>query len=307
MPVITSPEWSGSETGGRRYAPFTVNVERLKPWHTLTGRMHFFLDHDWMRDLGEALPIYRPPLDMHRLFGEPELGPDGAKQVVVRYLTPHSKWSIHSEYQDNLFMLSLSRGGPTVWMSPADAGSDRGRRTTTGWSVTTPTACWWAGRSCRHRMPTGVVFVHHAQERTIDVPKSETHRPPRRHPQLGHPAAGQTHPPDRRLRAAVLRVQLSRPHRQPARHGGHHPPTLAGGACDADARHGSDGHGDEPGQVHRVPHLLGHLQAGLDEPVRHRVRLVQQRGDPARAGLSRGSTRTRRSGRAAGCSTAAAG
>ena len=24
-----------------------------------------------------------------------------------------------------------------------------------------------------HRMPTGVVFVHHAQERTIDVPKSE--------------------------------------------------------------------------------------------------------------------------------------
>ncbi|HEU4545659.1 MAG TPA: nitrate reductase subunit alpha, partial [Microlunatus sp.] len=80
VPVITSPEWSGSETGGRRYAPFTVNVERLKPWHTRTGRMHFFLDHDWMRDLGEALPLYRPPLDMHRLFGEPELGPDGAKQ-----------------------------------------------------------------------------------------------------------------------------------------------------------------------------------------------------------------------------------
>ena len=34
VPVVTSPEWSGSETGGRRYAPFTVNVERLKPWHT---------------------------------------------------------------------------------------------------------------------------------------------------------------------------------------------------------------------------------------------------------------------------------
>ena len=75
VPVITSPEWSGSETGGRRYAPFTINVERLKPWHTLTGRMHFFLDHDWMRDLGEALPIYRPPLDMHRLFGEPQARP----------------------------------------------------------------------------------------------------------------------------------------------------------------------------------------------------------------------------------------
>ena len=39
----------------------------------------------------------------------------------MRYLTPHSKWSIHSEYQDNLFMLTLSRGGPTIWMSDADA------------------------------------------------------------------------------------------------------------------------------------------------------------------------------------------
>ena len=53
VPVITSPEWSGSETGGRRYSPFTINVERLKPWHTLTGRQHFFLDHDWMTELGE--------------------------------------------------------------------------------------------------------------------------------------------------------------------------------------------------------------------------------------------------------------
>ena len=123
MPVITSPEWSGSETGGRRYAPFTVNIERLKPFHTLTGRMHFYLDHDWMLDMGEGLPIYRPPLDMHRLFGEPKLGPDGSKQITVRYLTPHSKWSIHSEYQDNLLMLSLSRGGVGVWMSPQDAAA----------------------------------------------------------------------------------------------------------------------------------------------------------------------------------------
>ena len=80
VPVITSPEWSGSETGGRRYAPFTVNVERGKPWHTLTGRMHFFLDHDWMHEFGESLPIYRPPLDMQGLFGEPTARrPDGAE------------------------------------------------------------------------------------------------------------------------------------------------------------------------------------------------------------------------------------
>ncbi|MBD7956142.1 nitrate reductase subunit alpha [Microbacterium sp. Sa4CUA7] len=172
VPVITSPEWSGSETGGRRYAPFTVNIERLKPFHTLTGRMHFYLDHDWMRDLGEAMPIYRPPLDMHRLFGEPTLGPDGSAQVVVRYLTPHNKWSIHSEYQDNLFMLSLGRGGPTVWMAPGDAGgigvADN------DWVECVNSNGVFVGRAIvSHRMPEGVVYVHHAQERTIDVPKSE--------------------------------------------------------------------------------------------------------------------------------------
>nr|WP_202422870.1 nitrate reductase subunit alpha [Gordonia sp. SID5947] len=172
VPVITSPEWSGSETGGRRYAPFTVNIERLKPFHTLTGRMHFYLDHDWMIDIGESLPIYRPPLDMHRLFGEPKLGPDGARQITVRYLTPHSKWSIHSEYQDNLFMLSLSRGGPTAWLSPDDAASIDVRDN--DWiECVNANGVVVCRAIVSHRMPNGVCYVHHAQERTIDVPKSE--------------------------------------------------------------------------------------------------------------------------------------
>ncbi|PYE19517.1 respiratory nitrate reductase alpha subunit apoprotein [Williamsia limnetica] len=172
VPVITSPEWSGSETGGRRYAPFTVNIERLKPFHTLTGRMHFYLDHDWMIDMGEALPIYRPPLDMHRLFGEPRLGSDGAQQITVRYLTPHSKWSIHSEYQDNLFMLSLSRGGPTAWLSPQDAAAID--VVDNDWiECVNANGVLVCRAIVSHRMPEGVTFVYHAQERTIDVPKSE--------------------------------------------------------------------------------------------------------------------------------------
>ena len=37
----------------------------------------------------------------------------------------------------------------------------------------TPTACWSAARSSATGCRPGVVYVHHAQERTIDVPKSE--------------------------------------------------------------------------------------------------------------------------------------
>ncbi|WP_431961465.1 nitrate reductase subunit alpha [Actinacidiphila sp. bgisy160] len=173
VPVITSPEWSGSETGGRRYSPFTVNVERLKPWHTLTGRQHFYLDHDWIAALGEQLPVYRPPLDMHALFGEPRVGDSGELGVTVRYLTPHNKWSIHSEYQDNLFMLSLSRGGPAIWMSTADAAKI-GVQDNDWIEAVNRNGVVAARAVVSHRMPEGTVYMHHAQDRLIDVPRTET-------------------------------------------------------------------------------------------------------------------------------------
>ncbi|MBC7301623.1 MAG: nitrate reductase subunit alpha, partial [Nocardia sp.] len=173
VPVMTSPEWSGSETGGRRYAPFTQNIEFGKPFHTLTGRMHFYVDHDWIEELGEALPIYRPPLDMGKLFGEPAIGERNGVGLTLRYLTPHSKWSIHSEYQDNLLMLSLSRGGPTMWMSPGDA--DKIDVRDNDWvEALNRNGVYVCRAVVSQRMPEGVVYVYHAQERTIDVPLSDT-------------------------------------------------------------------------------------------------------------------------------------
>lgn len=173
VPVITSPEWSGSETGGRRYSPFTINVERLKPWHTLTGRQHFYLDHDWMLEMGEALPIYRPPLDMKKLFGERGLGTIDELGVTVRYLTPHNKWSIHSEYQDNLFMLSLARGGQAIWMSDKDAAKV-GIKDNDWIEAVNRNGVVAARAIVSHRMPEGTVYMHHAQDRLIDVPRTET-------------------------------------------------------------------------------------------------------------------------------------
>jgi nitrate reductase alpha subunit len=118
--------------------------------------------------LGEALPVYRPPLDMHTLFGEPRLGSQGL-EITVRYLTPHSKWSIHSEYQDNLLMLTLSRGGPTIWMSEADAARIQVRDN--DWiEAVNRNGVVVARAVVSHKMPEGTVYMYHAQERVVDVP-----------------------------------------------------------------------------------------------------------------------------------------
>ena len=142
--------------------------------------MHFYLDHDWMTELGEGLPVYRPPLNMSALFAEPSLGnvSDGAgaaevEGVTVRYLTPHSKWSIHSEYQDNLFMLSLSRGGQTIWISEEDAAKV-GIHDNDWIEAVNRNGVVVARAIVSHRMPEGTVYMHHAQDRLIDVPIAET-------------------------------------------------------------------------------------------------------------------------------------
>ncbi len=106
-----------------------------------------------MRELGEGLPAYRPPVD-HRLMlaGAQPIADDGVPEVTLRYLTPHSKWSIHSEYQDNLHMLTLFRGGSGLWMSPQDAEAID-VPTTTGSRRTTATAsssrAWSSRIACR--------------------------------------------------------------------------------------------------------------------------------------------------------------
>ncbi|MBP0456703.1 nitrate reductase subunit alpha [Streptomyces bomunensis] len=171
--VGASFEWSGKEAPDRRYSPFTVNTEHNKPWHTLTGRQHFYLDHDWMAELGEQLPVFRPPLDLAALnepTGEP--GAAGERAVTVRYVTPHSKWSIHSEYQENLLMQTLARGGPVIWMSPADAAAI-GAADNEWVEAVNANGVVAARAIVSHRMPQGTVFMYHVQERLVNVPRTE--------------------------------------------------------------------------------------------------------------------------------------
>ncbi len=174
--VIASAEWSGLESRERRYSPFTQNVEHLIPWRTLTGRQHLYLDHQWMLELGEGLPAYRPPVDAGQLDGAVLAGkpaPADGLEVTVRYITPHSKWSIHSEFQDNLHMLTLFRGGPAMWLSLEDA-ERIGVRDNDWLEVYNRHGVVACRAATSHRVPPGIALFYHSQDRHVNVPLSET-------------------------------------------------------------------------------------------------------------------------------------
>jgi len=170
--VIASPEWSGMESRERRYSPFTINVERRLPWRTLTGRQQFYVDHEWLLEFGEGLPVYRPPIDVLRHVGEQLSGEAGRAEVHVRWLSPHSKWSIHSEFQDNLTMLTLFRGGPVTWLSVEDARTI-GVRDNDWVEVFNRNGVIACRAVVSHRIPKGVGLMYHSQDRHVNVPKTE--------------------------------------------------------------------------------------------------------------------------------------
>ena len=116
----TSPVWSGLMDKGRAYAPYTYNYEKLVPWRTLTGRQHFYLDHEMYIAYGENLPTYKPA-PKPELYGDLKQTLKEGEALVLNYLTPHGKWHIHTTYMENLRMLTLSRGCEPCWLSEVDA------------------------------------------------------------------------------------------------------------------------------------------------------------------------------------------
>lgn len=165
--VITSPAFCGSEKGGRRYSPFTTNVEKLIPWRTLTGRQSYYVDHELMMEFGETMATFKPILQ-HRPFLSKRPDQEG-KEIVLNYLTPHNKWSVHSMYFDSLPMLTLFRGGPTVWMNKDDA-EDTDIKDNDWIECFNRNGVVVARAVLSHRIPKGMAFMHHAQDRHINVP-----------------------------------------------------------------------------------------------------------------------------------------
>lgn len=171
--IISSPTWSGLEDEHVSYNAGYTNVHELIPWRTLTGRQQFYQDHLWMRDFGEGFCVYKPPINTRTIAPVIDEHDDGNKQVVLNWITPHQKWGIHSTYSENLLMLTLSRGGPIVWISEIDARKIDVEDN--DWiELYNVNGAISARAVVSQRVPEGMSMMYHAQEKIINTPGSKT-------------------------------------------------------------------------------------------------------------------------------------
>jgi nitrate reductase alpha subunit len=170
--IISSPTWSGIESETVSYNAGYTNVHELIPWRTLTGRQQFYQDHPWMRAFGEGFTSYRPPMDLKTTAAMAGVKPNGNPEIALNFITPHQKWGIHSTYTDNLIMLTLSRGGPCVWISEDDAR--RANIEDNDWiELFNVNGALTARAVVSQRVKPGMVMMYHAQEKIVNTPGSE--------------------------------------------------------------------------------------------------------------------------------------
>jgi nitrate reductase alpha subunit len=167
----TSPLWSGLMNDGRAYSAFTYNVEYLVPWRTLTGRQHFYLDHELYIAFGENLPTYKPS-PKPEVYGDLRETLKDGEAKILNCLTPHGKWHIHSTYMENLRMLTLSRGCEPCWVSEQDA-EELDIKDNDWVEVYNDHGVYCTRAVVSARIPKGVCIVYHAPERTVGIPKSQ--------------------------------------------------------------------------------------------------------------------------------------
>ncbi|RLK48761.1 nitrate reductase alpha subunit [Alkalispirillum mobile] len=170
--IISSPTWSGLESEHVSYNAGYTNVHEQIPWRTLTGRQQLYQDHPWMRAFGEGFVCYRPPVNMRTTQTVQGVRGNGHEEIALNWITPHQKWGIHSTYTDNLLMLTLSRGGPCVWISEIDA-KKVGIKDNDWIECFNSNGSLVARAVVSQRVREGMVMMYHAQEKIVNTPGSE--------------------------------------------------------------------------------------------------------------------------------------
>ncbi|MEO5337250.1 MAG: molybdopterin-dependent oxidoreductase [Magnetospirillum sp. WYHS-4] len=107
--VAVGPEAgkTGPVPKDKPYRPFTMNVSDKKPYGTLTGRLQFYVDHDWFQRFDATVP-------------KPQVkgGHIGPKRFPFKTNSPHTRWGIHSWCRNEKWLLRHQRGEPDVCLNP---------------------------------------------------------------------------------------------------------------------------------------------------------------------------------------------
>jgi len=134
------------------YRPFVVNVTDKKPYGTLTGRLQFYVDHDWYQRLGATVP--KPQ------YKGGVLGPK--KYPFVRN-SPHTRWGVHSFARTEQWMLRHQRGEPDVRLNPK-AMAKKGIKDGDMVRVFNSAGEFFAVAKAAPGLPENTVFTEHGWE-----------------------------------------------------------------------------------------------------------------------------------------------
>lgn len=94
-----------------RTYPFPLEATRR---FVKTGRMEFYKDEDRFLELGEQVPVYKPPI-------EADADNPKAETYPLVLISPHSRWRVHSTYSNVPWLLEITGGKPRVVIHPSDA------------------------------------------------------------------------------------------------------------------------------------------------------------------------------------------
>jgi len=125
------PVRAKSEVPGYRQIPFYEQIHFKRPFPPVSlpakleqtaqfvksGRIEFYKDEDLMLELGEALPVHKPPFEK----SEYALNPSAREKYQFTFITRNAIYRVHSTHSNNVWMNELQDGRPHVWINPEDA------------------------------------------------------------------------------------------------------------------------------------------------------------------------------------------
>ncbi|MBW2696570.1 MAG: ethylbenzene dehydrogenase, partial [Deltaproteobacteria bacterium] len=113
LPIMKAVNGMDCSADTRCY-PFKSHVDDKQTYPTYARRAQFYIDHEWYLELGEQLPVYKPP---------PQIGGDHPFLITGG----HPRHSVHAMHQTSETLAGLHRGEPVVHINP-EAAAERGVR-----------------------------------------------------------------------------------------------------------------------------------------------------------------------------------